>query len=69
MGVPFCSEWWYARISVCFVHYTSLMADHLGKAASEAAARTHDPLAFMDAPACLTQDDRYEIFAIHPTNV
>jgi len=43
MGVPFYSQWWYARISVCLVHYTSLMADHWCQAASDALVRTRDP--------------------------
>jgi len=45
-----CSQWWYARISVCLVHHAALMADHRCKAASEAVARTPDPFAFVGRP-------------------
>jgi len=52
-SMPFCSQRWYTRISVCLVHYTELIAGHWGKDASEAVARIRDPFAFVDAPASL----------------
>jgi len=66
MGTPFCSQSWHVCISVYLVHYRSLVVDYWYKAASEAVARTRDPFAFVDAPACLAQDDCDEMLVIRP---
>jgi len=44
----------------------SLMAYNWFKAVSEAEARTHDSFTFVDAAACLAQDDCDEILVIRP---
>jgi len=65
--VSFCSQWWYARISVCLAYYRPLMAYHWCKAASEAMARARGPFIFVDAPAYLAQwEDCDEMLVIRP---
>jgi len=39
---------------------------HWRKAASEAIAHTRDLFAFVDVPACLSQDKCHEVLAIRP---
>lgn len=63
--MPCGSQWWFARFTVCLMHYTSLVADNGCKATSAAVARTRYPFAFV-RPCLAPQDDCDYTLVIQP---